>query len=254
LPGEVAAVGFLVSVVALLTQMRAYRHSNEDRTRLEGTLSTVSHELRTPLTMIQGFAELLLTRKVNDETQTGALTQIHDSSKRVTRIIEGLLSISRIEAGLTEPNLEALDIRPIILEAAATIEADQHLLSVDVDADTPLLGDHDMLLQALTNLVVNAAKYSAPGTEVKVEGRRSGSLVSISVSDCGSGIPSKEIPRLFEKHYRATSAVAARIPGTGLGLYITKNLVEMQNGHIRVESKPGVGSTFTISLPVAEQT
>ena len=214
-------------------------------------VSTVSHELRTPLTMIRGFAELLTTRDLGEERSREALGQISVSAERLSRLIDDLLSVSRIESGRVVLHAVPVELNPAIQDALATLPPGREA-RVELDGVTAALADPDMLVQILTNLVSNAAKYSPPGSPVVVEARPSGASVEISVRDEGIGLSEAERAELFGKFYRVDRPEVSRVGGTGLGLYITKNLVEMQGGQIWVSSERGQGSTFTFTLPMPD--
>jgi len=216
-------------------------------------VSTVSHELRTPLTMIQGFSELLLARDdLGPERSREGLELIHASSRRLGRLIDDLLSVSRIESGKAALDLGPVALPDVITEVLLPFEvADDHRFVADVDPNVaPVLADHDKTVQALTNLVSNAVKFSPEGSSVRVVVRSEGDHAEISVIDEGIGLSAEEAAGVFEKFVRSENPAARRVGGTGLGLYITKNLVELQHGQLWVRSELGKGSTFAFSLPL----
>ena len=214
-------------------------------------VSTVSHELRTPLTMIQGFSELILTRRPSPEKTEEALRHINTSALRLARLIEDLLTVSRIESGRTEVRAVPLELGPF-LEDAVHQFVDRRRVNLDVqDGLPPLFADPDMLVQILTNLISNGIKYSPRESPVHVAARREGEGIEISVTDHGVGMDEAEQAQLFQRFFRADREEVQAAGGTGLGLYITKNLVEIQGGRIHVETKLGEGSIFTFSLPLA---
>jgi PAS domain S-box-containing protein len=217
-------------------------------------VSTASHELRTPLTMIQGFSELLLERDDLDPGQTHeGLRQIHASSQRLGRLIDDLLSVSRIESGKLALDLSSVHLSEVISEVLQPFESQtSRTFTAHVDPQlAPALADRDKTIQALTNLVSNAVKYSADGSGITVMARALENHAEISVVDEGIGMTLEESLQVFEKFTRVDNAQVRKAGGTGLGLYITKNLVEAQNGQLWVTSNPGSGSTFTFSLPLA---
>jgi two-component system, OmpR family, phosphate regulon sensor histidine kinase PhoR len=219
-------------------------------------ISTVSHELRTPLTLIHGFAELLVLRDMPVERQRASAVEILDASRRLARLIDDLLSVSRMESGRL-----VLDPRP--LDLAAVVErilspframAARHTLRASVPAGLPVVwGDPDKVEQILTNLVGNAIKYSPGGGEVLVTVERGEASVQVSVRDQGIGMSPRDMGQLFEKFYRVDREEVRRAGGTGLGLYITKRLVEMHGGRLWAESWPGVGSVFHFTLPTSDE-
>lgn len=252
-PVSVAAAPILDGsdkVVGGVAVVRDVAHEVEVDQLKSALVSTVSHELRTPLTMIRGFAELLATRDLKEQQSREALQQISVSAERLSRLIDDLLSVSRIEAGRLVVRSEPLELADAVGEAIATLPPDREA-RVELNGATAVLADPDMLVQILTNLTSNAAKYSPPGCPVFVECRRNGPVVEISVRDEGIGLSETEVSHLFEKFYRVERAEVRRAGGTGLGLYITKHLVELQGGQIWVRSEPGQGSTFTFTLPAS---
>lgn len=215
-------------------------------------ISTVSHELRTPLSMILGFSELMLTRKMDKTQSDQALNQIHDSAKRLARLIDDLLSVSRIESGHLKPRCGMQDIGRAVGDV---VQSFAHLRQIHMDIPAscpPVAADPDHLTQILTNLVSNAVKYSTE--PVTVSAGVTGETVSVAVADRGIGLTGDEIGRLFQKFVRIERPDVQHQPGTGLGLYITKRLVELQNGSVAVESRPGEGTTFTVMFPRVKET
>ncbi|HYH28585.1 MAG TPA: ATP-binding protein, partial [Actinomycetota bacterium] len=216
-------------------------------------ISTVSHELRTPLTMIQGFSELLLARVNGDEQARYALRQINDSSERLGRLVTDLLSVSRIEAGRLDVNLEPVRAEDAIRAAIEPFAPDRDI-RVEISTDQAIMADRDKLYQVLTNLISNATKYSAPEKPVWVRVREViEGTVELSVEDQGLGMTDEEVSRLFDKFFRADRDEVRAVPGTGLGLYITKKLVELQGGSVRASSAPGTGTTMSFTLPAARR-
>ena len=223
-------------------------------------VSIVSHELRTPMTSIKGYVENMLdglTGPVN-ERQTHYLGRVKYNVERLTRMINDLLDLSRIEAGRVELHPEPLSLAELIadeVEGLRMAAADKGItLRAAAASDLPpALGDRDTLHQILINLIGNGIKYTRTGGEVVVQARARAAdgTVEVCVADTGCGIPPEEVDRVFDRFYRASSApVEAR--GAGLGLTITKNLIEMHGGRIWVESDLGRGSRFYFTLPVSE--
>ena len=221
-------------------------------------ISIVSHELRTPLTSIQGFSELLLNRAAPPERQRQCLGYILHESERLGRIVEDLLDLSRIEAGKGDCfNRIPMDLAPL-LEANAELfgcQSPAHDVRVEVSGDLPpVLADRDVVDRVLKNLLSNAIKYSPGGGPVLLRAGRSAhdpGLVEVSVEDRGLGIPPEAIDRIFEKYCRLSQPGRARTPGLGIGLALVKSLVEAQGGTVGVNSCPGQGSCFRVTLPAA---
>jgi PAS domain S-box-containing protein len=242
--------GHSVGAVEVVRDVSSEREVDQLKSSL---VSTVSHELRTPLTMIQGFSELLLTRDLAEERSREALRQINASAERLTRLIEDLLSVSRIESGRLVARTEPERLDEVIDEVVATFdEREDRPLVLDVDPHLPeVMADRDKLVQILTNLVSNALKYSESPSEVRIAAGKVDSTVQVAVNDQGIGLTEEEQSQLFSKFFRADRDEVRDAGGTGLGLYIAKSLVEMQDGRLWVTSELGRGSTFSFSLPVA---
>jgi signal transduction histidine kinase len=247
------ARGRVVGGVDVIRDVSREREIDEVKSAL---ISTVSHELRTPLTLIHGFAELLVLRDMPVERQRSSAVEILDASRRLARLIDDLLSVSRMESGRL-----VLDPRP--LDLAAVVErilspframAARHTLRTKLPTSLPVVwGDPDKVEQILTNLVGNAIKYSPGGGEVLVTVEHDGDTVQVSVRDQGIGMSPRDMGQLFEKFYRVDREEVRRAGGTGLGLYITKRLVEMHGGRLWAESWPGVGSVFRFTLPTSDE-
>jgi signal transduction histidine kinase len=218
-------------------------------------VSIVSHELRTPLTALVGFSELLLTSRGDEADQREWVENMHLAAKRLTKLVEDLLDVSRIEEGRVELDRQAVDVRTAVSAVLADfkIHAPAHRFEERYrDPVPPLLVDPDKLIQVLTNLVSNAVKYSPSGGPVTIAVEAPNGTVHLSVTDRGLGVPPAELVRIFERFHRIQDEARRRIPGTGLGLYITKRLVELQDGRIWAESNgPGTGTTFHVELPAA---
>ncbi|HZA61008.1 MAG TPA: ATP-binding protein [Actinomycetota bacterium] len=231
--------------------LRDISHEHEVDELKSSLVSTVSHEIRTPLTMIQGFSELLLSRFEGDEQTRYALEQIHRSSDRLARLIGDLLSVSKIESGGLEVRAGVLEVRDVIDEATETVSRGREVhIAIDPSAAT-VFADRDKLLQVLTNLLSNADKYSEQGEPIAIRARSRNGMAEIAVEDQGVGMTAAEMERLFEKFFRADRPEVRQTIGTGLGLFITKSLIEMQGGTIDATSQAGEGTTFTFTLPLA---
>jgi hypothetical protein len=213
-------------------------------------VSTVSHELRSPLTSVKGYVSLLLNRwdRIDDDKKREMLTQVHDDADRVTRLVTELLDISRLETGrlvLRRQLVDVADLATTVVDKVRMAHPDLQC-EVRVADDVPrVYADPDKLEQVLTNLVENAAKYgSLQG--MAVTARLDGPAVRVSVSDEGEGIPADDLPRVFTKFFRRDHG---RPSGTGLGLWISRGLVEAHGGELVATSEPGQGATFTFTLP-----
>jgi signal transduction histidine kinase len=221
-------------------------------------LSNVSHELRTPLTAIGGLVDNMidgLTGPLNGK-QTRYMTGIKDSTERLARLIRDLLDLSVIETGKSELKPARFSLRSLIHEVVETLKplAVEKGISVEIartNGDATAWADRDKITQVLTNLIVNAVKFSPAGGSLKLgmAPANDGGLLEVSVSDTGPGIPPAEVERIFHEFYQISQPGREKTLGVGLGLAISKKLVEMHGGKIRVESVPGEGSTFFFTLP-----
>jgi PAS domain S-box-containing protein len=221
-------------------------------------VSTVSHELRTPLAAIYGAAMTLQRTDVvlGDDQRTGLLGVVAGESERLARIVNDVLWASRLDSGVLEVSIESCDAGALaaVVVAAARIHLPAAIeLTLTVAPDLPeVAADPDKVRQVLVNLVDNAIKYSPDGGLVEVRVEPVGRSVRFTVSDRGLGIPASEHDRIFEKFFRLDPNLTRGVGGTGLGLYICRELVRRMDGRIRVESAEGAGSIFTFELPVAE--
>ena len=220
-------------------------------------VSMVSHELRTPLTSIQGYAELLLEDEQIAEAHRESLTIVKNSSERLLELINDLLDLSQMEAGRLDLHRTSLDLARLIPEVAGSlrplIEAKRQRLRLDLGETLPAVwADADRVTQILTNLISNAHKYTLVEGSITVAARRDNGFVRVDVSDTGTGLSPEDQAQLFTKFFRAQDRSPQAGRGTGLGLVITRLLVELHGGRITVSSAPGRGSTFSFSLPALE--
>ncbi len=215
-------------------------------------VSVASHELRTPLTSLRGFSELLLTRRYGEAETRRFIEVIHAEAERLGRILDNLLDLARIESGQrNEPRPVPVSIRPLLEAQVESFQAQdaRRWFRIFAPADLPrLLVDRDAMERILTNLISNAVKYSPEGSDVRLVATVAGGMVDVSVEDQGVGIPEDAVPHVFERYYRVPRR-GSGARGLGLGLSLVKSLVESNGGAIRVESSPGAGSRFTVSLP-----
>ncbi len=223
-------------------------------------ISIVSHELRTPLTAIKGFLSMTLKNDFGplNEKQFHYLSRVYQSNQRMIDLVEDLMDATYIESGKITLSIApvALDsvVSNVISELAAKGAASQILIKVRRRQRLPLvLADETRLHQIILNLIDNAIKYSMPGTEVIVSFRTQEDELITTISDSGVGIGKSQIDRLFTKFGRIFNPLSVQAGGTGLGLYIVKNLVESHDGRIWVTSQEGRGSKFNFSLPIAKQ-
>ena len=220
-------------------------------------VSTVSHELRTPLTSIRAYAETLRDMVGGDPTVQSFLGVIEDESLRLTRLINELLSLSRIEAGRMEFKREPVLLTPLISRtiqgAQPKARASDVLIGAEIPPDLPRFrGDVDAIEQVLVNLVDNAVKYNRRGGQVRLRASINGG-VAVEIRDTGIGMPENAVRRLGERFFRADSSETRRIGGTGLGITLVKEILAAHGTRLEVESTEGVGSVFRFVLPLAER-
>lgn len=236
-------------------ELRRANEALRDLDRLKSDfVSMVSHELRSPLTNIGGAVELLLDSgaEVNEREM---LEVIGEESARLARLVQGILDVSRIEARKLDLRRERIEILPPLQRVVMNLQGNTSLhdfVLPDADSLPRVWGDEDRIAQIFFNLLDNAVKYSPQGGKITVTAEAVGKEMVISVADQGMGISDKEKKRLFRKFHRVNGSDSREAYGHGLGLYISKGLVEAQGGRIWVESRVGKGSTFTFTLPLAD--
>ncbi len=257
------APGFLLAVDDVT------REREVDRLKSE-FVSVVSHELRTPLTSILGYTELLLARDFEPEERKEFIHTVHKEAEHLSNLVEDLLNVSRLDAGKVKLDRWVIAlpklVRELVAQLNAELDVERHRLLLDVpESLPPVYADRDRVRQILGNLLSNAIKYSPEGGEVVLQASAlrqppAGApalppepALLISVRDQGIGIPPQDLERIFERFYRVDNSNTRRIGGTGLGLAITKALVELHGGRIWATSRPGEGSTFFFTLPIATE-
>ena len=221
-------------------------------------VANASHELRTPLSAILGYAESLEDGGLDPELASQFAGTIRGEAKRMLRIIEDLMSLSRIEADRFVAPTESISVESIIRSAVDTARTTAQQngceLHVELQDDLPVVaGDFPQLVQVLDNLLGNALRYGcvSDACKVHVSAAVEGKSVRIEVSDTGPGIPRQHLPFLTRRFYRVDAARSRDSGGTGLGLAIVKHIMERHRGSLSIDSKPGKGTTVTILLPVA---
>ncbi len=228
-----------------------------DRRRLEEMrrdfVANVSHELKTPMGAIGLLAETLLS-ETEPEVARRLAERIHTEAFRISRIIDDLLDLSRIESEASPPR-EPVLVNLVMAEAAERVRAaaDQRAVAVVLEEPSPpvaVLGDRRQLTSAVYNLLENAVKFSYEGGAVECRGTVEGDDVLISVSDKGIGIPARDLERIFERFYRVDHGRSRSTGGTGLGLAIVRHVAHNHHGSIRVVSREGEGASFTLQLPL----
>jgi two-component system phosphate regulon sensor histidine kinase PhoR len=239
----------------------AILYDTTDLERLEQVrkdfVANVSHELRTPLAGIIGYAETLLDGALEDKENNRRFLQIiHSNAIRLNSIASDLLVLSELESKIDPPEAGRIPVRDVVESVLAILEHEASARGVTVIReqieDVCVMGTRLRLEQAVLNLVANAIKFNQPGGEVRIRVAAAGAArVAITIADTGVGIPSQDLPRIFERFYRVDKGRSRQVGGTGLGLTIVKHVIERMNGSIEVQSQLRKGSTFTAYLPLA---
>ncbi len=217
-------------------------------------VSTVSHELRSPLTSVKGYTSLLLNRwdRLSSEQAKMMLEQVNHDADRVTRLITELLDISRLESGRLVLRRQAVDLAELAASVLDKVRMEHAGLEATVKFPSPFpmaWADPDKVVQVLTNLVENACKYGSL-TGLEVVGEADGTEVAVAVRDSGDGIQAEDLAQVFDKFFRRAEG---RPSGSGLGLWISRGLVEAHGGRLGVTNLPGGGAEFRFTLPVMER-
>lgn len=225
--------------------------TSEERRKTQ-FVSDVSHELRTPLTAIRGAAETLLDGDVDPEDQQRFLSTIASEAERLTRLANDLLQLQRIEGATGELPFRRVDLRAAAERAADNLEPllEGRGVTLEIRGEAPeVLGEIDRLLQVITNLVDNASRAAGEGGTVVVELGADGDDAVLSVIDDGPGIPEEDLPRLFDRFYKADMSRTRASGGAGLGLAIVRAIVQAHAGTIEAENLAGRGAKLTVRLP-----
>ncbi len=239
-----------LGVIAVIEDVSERRRLEEVR---RDFVANVSHELKTPMGALGLLAETLLA-ETEPEVSRRLAERVHNEAFRISRVIDDLLDLTRIESEESPPR-EPVLVNLVMAEAAERVRASAEQRSVEVRLDEPtppvaVLGDRRQLTSAVYNLLENAVKFSYERGVVVVVGKAEGEDVVITVTDTGIGIPARDLERVFERFYRVDHGRSRQTGGTGLGLAITRHVAQNHHGSVRVESREGEGSTFTLVLPV----
>lgn len=244
--------GHLANIVANVRDITNFRQAQEMQKMF---VSTVSHELRTPITLIKGYANTLTRDDVtwNPEVVKDSLVVIEEEADRLNALVDNLITASKIQAQRTldiNPSLTAVDeVAARAVERFST-QARDHQLVVDFPPGFPRVeADEVRIRQVIDNLISNAVKYTPSGGTVTVRGHHNASQITVAVQDTGIGMTQPEQERLFERFYRVDNALSRKTEGTGLGLYLSRAIIDAHGGSMYVDSQPGKGSTFTFTLP-----
>jgi len=250
-----------------------YKESNENLQKLQKAyeelqtldkmkdefISIVSHELKTPLISIKGYGELLYDEKLRGrlDEQKKSLEAILRNADRLTRLINSILFISKLHAGKIEYHFEPLDIdeivRVCVSDFKSMMDKKQIIFEKDIPEISKVRGDKDKFAEVINNLLDNAVKFTLDGGKISIKAWDEAENVHLTVSDNGIGIPADIIPKLFTRFYQVDESTARKYGGTGLGLYITKNIIDAFRGKIWIESEVGKGTTVHILVPIAKE-
>jgi two-component system sensor histidine kinase SenX3 len=225
--------------------------------RLEATrrdfVANVSHELKTPVGAMALLAEAVLDSADDPDSVRRFTTKILHEATRLGTLVTELIALSRLQGAERLPELNAVDVDAVVRDALgrAKLAQDATGTAITIDPDSRLLveGDRTLLVTALANLLENAVAYSPPGSPVSISRRQVGTFVEIAVTDRGIGIPEEEQQRVFERFYRLDKGRSRATGGTGLGLAIVKHVAANHGGEVKLWSRPGTGSTFTLRIP-----
>lgn len=235
-----------------------YVYDQSEYARMEATrrdfVANVSHELKTPVGAMAVLAEALLASADDPETVRRFGEKVLIEANRLGTMVGELIELSRLQGAERLPNLSEVDVDTIVTEAISRHKVAADSADIQMRTDTPsglrVLGEQTLLITALANLVSNAIAYSPRGSLVSISCRRRGDFAEIAVTDRGIGIARKDQERVFERFFRSDKARSRSTGGSGLGLAIVKHIAANHNGSIKLWSQPGTGSTFTLSIPI----
>lgn len=244
-----------------IIQFTAIHHDITRRKELERLkdefVEVASHELRTPVTSLKGYVHILKKRiQANGDRYSGdTVEKIDRQLDKLNELIADLLDITRIDSGKLQLRSETFNIDELVQETVLSVQTitDNHPIDITSDADIPVYGDRERISQVLTNLLLNAVKYSPRTGKIIVTVVLGDTHVTVSVRDFGVGIRKDQQKNLFKRFYRVKGGTHDTYPGLGLGLYISAELVRRHNGRIWVDSEEGKGSTFSFTIPRPEQ-
>lgn len=237
--------------VVVLLEDKTESHRLDDARR--DFLANISHELKTPIGAIGLLAEALIDATDDPETVRKFSKSLRKESRRLTDLVQDIIQLSRVQSKDVLGAVKPVDVSRVVEEAAerCAIVAESKNIAITVNAlpDVFVVGDAELLIVAIKNLIDNAIKYSEDGKHVGVGVATSKNSVKVSVADVGVGIPKDEQNRIFERFYRVDASRSRQTGGTGLGLSLVKHIVFSHGGEVGLFSQPGVGSTFTVTLP-----
>jgi signal transduction histidine kinase len=256
----VFAVGFALMLALWRIRAQADRATRKIYREIEQLsklrsefVSIVSHEFRTPLTGIQGFSEMMRDEELSMPEMREYAGDINKDARRLARLITDMLDLDRMESGRMTLNSEPVDLNRIVADTAAQfrLSAADHPIELHLDPSIrDLVGDPDRLTQVVTNLVSNAIKYSPSGGAIELRTEREDSTVMLTVTDHGMGIPTAQLEKIFDRYSRVETTETRVIQGTGLGLPIVRQILQLSGGKVWATSEGGHGSVFHVQLPL----
>ena len=229
--------------------------SRLDKTRRD-FIENISHELKTPIGAIALLAEAIQGAEDDPETRNRFAGNLIKESNRLTHLVQDIIELSRVQSEEVLATAELIDVNHVISDAVDRNEQLARSRSIRVlfqDEPGPeIYGNREMLTTAVKNLIENAINYSSSGSQVGVGSKSMGDVAEVSVTDSGAGISPENQPRVFERFFRVDSSRSRETGGTGLGLSIVKHVAKIHRGEVKLFSQPGVGSTFTLRIPLAK--
>jgi signal transduction histidine kinase len=257
-PASAALFGTMTAAAYYHLVVRRNLHIEQAaRARYQQAMHFVTHEMRTPLSAIQGSSELISRYALTEEKRHQIALLINSESKRLARMVEIFLNVERLSAGQMELKRQAIPVKEMVdvcVERVKLLGERKHIAITlePIPEELQLSGDRELMEYACYNLLTNAVKYSPQRTEVRVSGWRDNGHIRIAVKDQGIGMDQKEVKQVFQKFYRTRKAEESGEAGSGIGLSIVQQIVEQHGGRIEVTSQPGVGSCFTVVVPVQD--
>lgn len=247
--------GHLLNIILNVRDITRFREAEQAKTSF---VSMISHELKTPVSLIKGYATTLSRDDANWDSATvqNGLKVIEEEADKLAALIENLLDATRLQLGKITLHIEEVALDRLAERAAEKFRTQTavHTIETDFPPGFPVVpGDERRLDQVITNLLSNAVKYSPEGGRIRIGGCTLADSVEMFVSDQGIGLSPEHQELIFDRFYRVDSALTRETQGVGLGLYIVRSIVEAHGGSIRVESEPGKGTTFTVTLPLLQQ-
>jgi two-component system sensor histidine kinase KdpD len=251
---DLAAVA--IESIQLTNEIQNAQISRKTEKLQTALFNSISHDLRTPMVSIIGVLSSLQQEgmHLDDIAKLNLIQVARDEAERLNDLITNLLDVSRVESGAIKLFLQPSDVQELIGAALAQLgnRASSHQVNLEISADLPIISvDFGLILQTLVNVLDNAIKYSPVNSTIDIKGKQVDKQIQIEIADRGIGIPPQDLTRIFDKFYRVQRP--ENVTGTGLGLFISKGIIEAHGGHITAANRPGGGTIFKINLPIVEQ-